>query len=46
MQLSCAPSSRTTTYQISDALVDPDSREKQFNVLMYHVTSNNGSVHK
>ena len=27
-----------TTYQISDALVDPDSREKQFSVLRYHVT--------
>ena len=39
MQLSCASSPRTAAYQTSDALVDPDSREKQFTVLRYHVTS-------
>ena len=30
-------------YQTSDALVDPDSMEKQFTVLRYHVTCNNGA---
>ena len=37
MQLSRTPSHRTTAYQTSDALVDHDSREKQFTVLRYHV---------
>ena len=46
MQPSCAPSHRTTTYQTNDALVDPDSREKQFTVLSYHVTCNNRYAHK
>jgi len=38
MQPSYVSSHRTTAYQTSDALVDPDSREKQFTVLRYHVT--------
>ena len=35
-----------TTYQTSGALVDPDSRETEFTVLRYHVTSNNKCTHK
>jgi len=46
MQLSFAPSHKTTAYQTSDALVNSDSREKQFTVLRYHVTYNNRCAHK
>ena len=46
MEPFCAPSHKTTAYQTSDVLVDPDSREKQFTVLSYHVTCNNKCAHK
>jgi len=46
MQPSCVPSHRITANQTSGVLVDPDSREKQFTVLRYHVTSNNKCTHK
>ena len=46
MQPSGFPSDRTTAYQTSGVLVDPDSREKQFTVLRYHVTCNNKCAHK
>ena len=46
MQPSCAPSHKTTAYQISGELVDPNSREKQFTVLRYHVTCNNKYAHR
>jgi len=40
------PSHMTAAYQISDALVDPDRREKLFIILRYHVTCNNRCAHK
>jgi len=46
MEPSCAPSYKIVTYQTSVVLVDPDSREKQFTVLKYHVTCNNRCAHK
>jgi len=46
MQLSCAPSHWTAAYKTSDALEDPDSKEKQFTVLRYLVTCNNWCVYK
>ena len=46
MQPSCALSYKITAYQTNDALVDPDSREKQFTLLRYHVICNNRCVHK
>jgi len=45
MQPSCTPSHKTTAYQTNDALVDSNSRDKQFTLLRYHVTYNNMSAH-